>query len=53
MQFWFVISILAFMAAAGLVIAGRRAFFNWVLLVGTFGNLMIYRALFKNRSRAG
>ena len=47
------IGLVAFAGAATLVIGGRRGLFNWVLLGGTFGNLVITRSLLKSSSRVG
>lgn len=51
-RFGFIAGIGAFGLAVVLIIANHRAFFNWLLVGGTFGNLVAFGALAR-RSRAG
>jgi hypothetical protein len=52
LQFALIAGACAFGFALVRVIVDRHAFFSWLLLGGTFGNLMVFRAL-AIRSRAG
>ena len=52
-RLWLAISLALFLGATYFVAVGHRELHDWLLLVGTFANVMVFRALWRRRAQAG